>query len=362
MNNKTILIVGGSGLVGSAAIRRFSSLLGWTVLSCSRKKPSIEVDFEHISIDLEDKDSISAVIPKLSAVTHILYAALFEMPELVAGWRSEQQIQTNLRMLENLFGLLLKHNMDLEQVILLQGGKAYGGHVGEANVPSKESSPRVEHANFYWLQEDYLRSLGSTRNWGLTIFRPQIIFGDALNAAMNLVPAIGVYAALLKEQGRPLDYPGGPPVVLEAVDADLLADAFAWAVTNTEAMDETFNLTNGDVFVWRNIWPVIAESLGMAIGEDHRCLFAETLPMRSNEWQAIVTKYDLVAPAMMAFVGQGFQYADALLGTDLAQNTTPKLLSTVKIRQAGFSQCMDTEEMFRKWFKLFQQRKLLPSI
>jgi hypothetical protein len=32
----------------------------------------------------------------------------------------------------------------------------------------------------------------------------------------------------------------------------------------------------------------------------------------------------------------------------------------VKIRQAGFAEAMDTEAMFRKWFKLFEEQKLLP--
>jgi hypothetical protein len=38
----------------------------------------------------------------------------------------------------------------------------------------------------------------------------------------------------------------------------------------------------------------------------------------------------------------------------------PALLSTVKIRQAGFGDCIDTEDMFREWFAILQQRKLLP--
>jgi hypothetical protein len=37
------------------------------------------------------------------------------------------------------------------------------------------------------------------------------------------------------------------------------------------------------------------------------------------------------------------------------------LVSTVKARQAGFSDCMDTEDMFRKWFRRFQERRWLPA-
>ena len=37
------------------------------------------------------------------------------------------------------------------------------------------------------------------------------------------------------------------------------------------------------------------------------------------------------------------------------------IMSSVKIRQAGFHACMDTEDMFRKWFGQLQQRRLLPT-
>jgi hypothetical protein len=36
------------------------------------------------------------------------------------------------------------------------------------------------------------------------------------------------------------------------------------------------------------------------------------------------------------------------------------LASTVKIRQAGFQECVDTEEMFRRLFRRYQQLRWLP--
>jgi hypothetical protein len=36
-------------------------------------------------------------------------------------------------------------------------------------------------------------------------------------------------------------------------------------------------------------------------------------------------------------------------------------VSTVKLRQAGFTEMIDTEEMLRKWFRLFQDKRLLPN-
>ena len=38
----------------------------------------------------------------------------------------------------------------------------------------------------------------------------------------------------------------------------------------------------------------------------------------------------------------------------------PALVSTVKINQVGFHETMDTEVMFRKWFRAFRRVRLLP--
>ena len=39
----------------------------------------------------------------------------------------------------------------------------------------------------------------------------------------------------------------------------------------------------------------------------------------------------------------------------------PSIVSTVKINQAGFTEMMDTEVMFRKWFSQARKSRLLPQ-
>jgi nucleoside-diphosphate-sugar epimerase len=294
-------------------------------------------------------------------VTHLVYAALCEKPGLFAGWRQRDQMETNQRMLENLFEPLRAAATGLRHVTLLQGTKAYGAHLGPIAVPARERAPRHRHDNFYWLQEDYLRARQAGRPWRWTILRPQVIFGESLGSHMNLVPAIGVYAALLREEGKPLSFPGGPPWVREAVDADLLARACEWAATSPACADETFNINNGDVFDWRHVWPAIAETLGMEVGPDAPLSLAAAMPPREPDWQAVVRRYGLRSPASLAdFVGQGFIYADGQLAYGRQQPPPTTLVSTIKARQAGFHDCMDTEDMFRKWFRRFQELRWLP--
>ena len=64
----------------------------------------------------------------------------------------------------------------------------------------------------------------------------------------------------------PLHYPGGAARVSQAVDVDLLARAIAWCGEAGAARNEAFNVTNGDVFTWENVWPAIADALEMKPG------------------------------------------------------------------------------------------------
>ena len=357
----TVLIAGASGLVGFAAAKHFASLPGFKVKAISRRKPDGLEGVELVSVDLTDRARCADVFGAMRDVTHVVYAALYEKPGLIRGWRERDQMETNLAMLENLFDPLRAAASGLEHVTLLQGTKAYGAHIEAIAIPAKERQPRHQHENFYWLQEDYLRERQVGQSWRWTILRPQVIFGESLGSHMNVLPAIGVYAAILKEAGRPLSFPGGPPWVREAVDADLLARACAWAATSPACANETFNINNGDVFEWRHVWPAIADTLGMEVGPDAPTCLNETMPPREAEWRAIVRRYGLRSPERLAdFVGQGFVYADSQFAYHAKKTPPTTLVSTIKARQAGFHDCMDTEDMFRKWFRRFQDLRWLP--
>jgi nucleoside-diphosphate-sugar epimerase len=362
--DRKVLVLGVSGLVGYAAAKRFAAEPGWQVVGAARRRPdglATTGNVELVSVDLTDRAACHDCFSALEDVTHVVYAALFEKPGLVPGWFEQDQMETNLLMLRNVLDPLLEAATGLEHVSLLQGTKAYGAHVEPMAVPGRERNPRHQHENFYWLQEDDLLGRQAGGSWHWTILRPVFIFGESIGSNMNPIPALGVYGALQRAAGRPLDYPGGRSTIYEAVDADLLADALLWAATDPAARDQTFNVTNGDVFTMENVWPVLAEALGMEVGERRPMSLAAEMPRRSAEWADLVERFGLRAPAdVEEFVGQSFIYADLLLAHGLDQPSPPALLSTVKIRQAGFGRCMDTEDMFRKWIHHFQTTGLLP--
>ncbi len=348
-----VVVFGATGVVGRAAVEHFATVAD-EVIGVSRR-PIDVAGVTHVALDLTSESAASSVF---AGTTHVVYAALQESPDLAAGWRDTTLMERNLRMFRRALEPLVANS--LQHVSLLQGAKAYGLHVGQSPIPAKERAPRDRHDNFYFLQEDALLALAARHGFGWTILRPQVVYGESFASPMNLLPAIGVYATLERERGRPLSFPGGGRAVHEAVDARLLARVLAWAATAPSARDEIFNVTNGDVFDWHDVWPTIAEAFGMEVGEPTPQLLAETMPARADEWAAVADRYDLRAPRAMAdFVGGSWQYADMLFaGSD--RRTLPALLSTVKLRQAGFGECIDTEDMFREWFAIFRERRLLP--
>ena len=357
-----MLVVGASGVVGRAAIERFSRLDDWDVIGVSRRLPQGIEGATLRSLDLLDAEQCASAISDMGGVTHVIYAALSEAPGIVSGWRDQQQMQRNLQMFRNILDPLCRAGT-LEHVSLLQGTKAYGVHLETTPVPARERWPRHPHENFYFLQEDHLRDAQRDAGFTFTIWRPQVVYGESFGSPMNLIPAIGAYAAVLRERGEPLAFPGGVTGLSEAVDADLLADTFEWATQSPAADNETFNITNGDVFSWRDSWPAIADGLGMEPGPDKPMSLTAEMPRRATEWAAIVDRYGLRSPrSLEAFVGDSFVYADMLFHYGSETVRPPALVSTIKLRQAGFGGCIDTEDMFRKWFARFRERRLLPPL
>lgn len=366
MSRKKVLIAGASGLVGQAAIRHFAHSYEWDVVGVSRRPPMIDNGrVTHVPVDLLDKQRCTEVFGQMSDVTHLVYAAVNEnVDDLRGGWLDREQMQKNLTMLENLFEPLLAVAKNFQHISLLQGTKAYGGHAGiRTGIALRERAPRVQHDNFYFLQEDYVRAKQVGQPWHWTILRPVLILGDAVGSNLNALLPIGVYAALRKEAGLPLAFPFSPePRITHLVDSDLLARVLMWAATSSAARNEIFNVDNGDITSWHDLWPAIAEEMGMEVGPPEPQSLADELPKHAAEWATIVRKYKLAAPEdLRAFLGA----SPSLISMGGNRNPgeappVPGISSTIKLRQAGFHEWIDSEDSVRKWFRRFQELRLLP--
>src|SRR3954454_17041992 len=125
----TVLIAGASGLVGLAAVERFLAD-GYEVIALSRRRPEVRGAgaWRHVDLDLRDPQACRAAAAGFAGVTHVVYAAVDELPRLVTGWSAHHKMDTNLAMLRNLLDPLVEAAAGLRHVSLLQGTKAYGAH------------------------------------------------------------------------------------------------------------------------------------------------------------------------------------------------------------------------------------------
>lgn len=361
MTKKTVLVAGATGLVGYAVTKHFASIPDCAVIAVSRRRPDETFGATFVPADLDDREACDRIFGAMGHVTHVVYAALYEAPRLVAGWQEAEQIARNDRMLRNLMDPLLDAAKGLRHVSLLQGTKAYGVHVRPMRIPAREGRSEARDVpNFYWNQEDYVRARQRGQSWAFSIFRPVLIAGYSTGSAMNVIPAIGVYGALLKADGEPLHFPGGPERMAQAIDADLLARAIAWGGDAEGARNEAFNVANGDVFTWRNVWPAIADALGMQPGGDKPMSLENAIAPRRADWTAIVARDRLIEPDLKKLVGLSFEYADFQMGYGRPLPGAPAFSSTIKLMQAGFTEVIDTEVMFTNAIRAFQRKRLLP--
>jgi nucleoside-diphosphate-sugar epimerase len=362
MNKNTqknkVLVVGASGLLGVAAVERFISA-GWDVVGVSPSKPVLPSgrNVEFLPVDLRDKETARAALESLTDITHIVYAAIHEKPKLVVGWSSKDQIETNNAMLRNVVEPIVHNASNFQHISILQGTKVYGVHLHPIPIPARERDARKDHENFFFDQEEYVREMGARYGFRYTALRPQLVTGPT-PGALNILPSIGAYAAIRREKAEPFSFPGGPSFVWEAADADLVADVMLWAAQSAQAANEAFNITNGDVFEWRSLWPALAETLGIEPGPDTPMSLATYLKENAGVWSSIVAKYDLRSLNLHELVGYGDQHADFAFAYGAPEGPRA-FVSTIKLRQAGFTKTIDTETSFRNALQSLIDRKLL---
>ena len=356
-----ILVTGATGLVGRSCMQHFAES-GYKTTAISRRKPFATYGATFLSVDLTNLEACQQAFASITDITQIVFAALYEAPNLVSGWTSQSHVDRNELMLRNCVEAVAPQNPRLRNVTILQGPKAYGVHVHPVRPGAREDRDEDRSIpNFYWAQMDYLAERQKGQKWGWTVLRPALVIGMAVGGAMNLIATLGVYGAVLKSRGEGFHFPGagGETGMYQVTDTDLIARCCEWAGREEKAFNQTFNLTNGEFMSLKDYWPLIAECLGMKVGEDRPFNFAKELPGMSKEWDEIRRKDGLIAPDLDSFLGQSGQFSDFVCGRTSGNASA---MSCIKLRQAGFNDTLYCDDMLRKWFKLYQEERLLPKI
>jgi len=347
---KTVLVAGAHGLIGRTMMTQLDADWDIDAIGLGRRKQPVGDRARMISVDLTDAADCRDKLGGLPAVTHIVFAAWTPRASRAA------EVAPNLAMLRNLMEAVTPAAAGLSHVTLLQGGKAYGSHLGGFMTPALETDPRHMPPNFYYDQEDYLRGLQASARWSWTVFRPTVVYGIALGNPMNVTTVIGAYAAISRELGLPLRYPGSwtaYTVLNQAADAGLIGRAILWAGESARARNQIYNITNGDSFRWSRMWPHIARGFGMAVAEPQSFPFTEFMSDKAALWQDMAARYGLRQTPFKDVVAWPF-------GEFVLQREFDHVMDTTKLRAHGFDGYEDTYKMFDRQFTELQRNRTIP--
>ncbi|PZS29949.1 MAG: epimerase [Pseudonocardiales bacterium] len=346
-----VLVLGPHGVAGRAIADRIGCSADWDLITASRRPgPSQHPAHGHTSVDLLDAAATRTAFADLGPVTHLVYAAYLEHPTMA------ETTGPNVAMLANALDALRDANVALRRVVLIGGGKSYGEHLGPYKTPAKESDERFLGPIFYNDQEDLLAVRARAGEFTWTVLRPDAMIGYSTGSPMNLLTSIAVFAALSKDAGVPLRFPGSPQAwtaLHQFTDAHLLASATQWALTAETASNQVFNVVNGDLFRWQHLWSDIAHLFDMKVAAPQPMSLVDQMADKEPAWDRLVRRHQLQPTPFAQIASWGF--ADGIWNSDFDM-----VQSTIKIRQAGFHDCIDSHDCLTRHLAWLRNHRHVP--
>ena len=355
MNNdpKSALVVGSTGITGNNLATHLIGH-GWQVYGLARK-PGEAPGLTPVAADLQDADALRR------ALTDVNPAHVF-----ICTWLRQETEAENVRvngdMVRNLFAAL--EGKPLVHAALVTGTKHYLGPFeayGQTNAetPFREDNPRLPGLNFYYTQEDLLFEAAKRGGFGWTVHRSHTVIGYARGNAMNMGVTLAVYATLCRERGEPFVFPGSHEqwnALTDVTDARVLAGQLEWAATNPAAYGHAFNISNGDLFRWRWLWPQLASYFGVEPqGPPEPIAPLEgRMGEAPEEWKAIAAKQGLVEADVSKLVS--WWHTDGDLG-----RTIECVNDMTQSRVLGFTGYQPTPASFFELFDRLKAERIIPA-
>ena len=350
---RQILIVGPYGVLGTGVVDAIADSPRWGITTAARRPaPTYRTQAAppHISVDLMDREGTTKAFSSLNKVTDLVFAAYIEKPTMA------ETVEPNAGMLKNTLHALAARNVPLQRIVLAGGAKSYGFSLGAFNAPAKETESRLIAPIHYHQQEDVVAEWAAKHGASWTVLRPHLVMGPRLNSPMNLVTGLATYAAMSRELGLPLRFPGskeGWNTLQDTTDAQLFGRATLWALSEDKARNEIFNVSNGDVYRWRQLWNELAAFYDLPIAEPLAMSTVSEMSEKAPLWDSMVARYGLHATLYEQIANWAF--VDWML--NFREET---ILSTIKIRQAGFADCIDTHQSFKRQLTRLRAMCIIP--
>ncbi|KEF51219.1 uncharacterized protein A1O9_12722 [Exophiala aquamarina CBS 119918] len=371
---KVAFVSGGNGISGNAIIEQLirTSSDDWSKIIVSSKSVLLErwqdPRIEFIALDfLEPVDSIiKQMTPSCQAITHAFYTSYVHSEDFA------KLPEYNIPLFKNfLTAVDSVAGKNLLRVCLQTGAKNYGLHLGPmVHCPATEDLPRYNDKgeNFYFAQEDYLFELAAKRHWHYSVIRPKAIIGysPSKNGISESI-TLAIYFLICRELGEEARFMGNR-FFWESTDdqsyAPSLADMTLWAMTEENTKNQIFNHANGDVVVWRHLYPKLgayfgartedATSSAALLNEQAAPTFsmAEWAKDKREVWDRICTKYGGNEKAFDWATWDAMDWVGSM--------TWLTLVSLQKARRFGWSRYDDTFETWIQTYKTYEMAGILP--
>jgi nucleoside-diphosphate-sugar epimerase len=347
------LVIGATGVTGTPLCEELLAA-GWTVHAVSRRSPMLRADVDaarlrHIALDLTDPGACAESLGRLRAVTHLFYCG------------NAPDSATRLALLRNVLDAVEASGAPIENVHLLQGTKYYGCHLGPFEVPARETDARIPGADFYYAEEDYVRARANRAGCSWTAVRPHSVCGYARGNPLNLAVALAIYGSLRRAAGEPFAFPSSAASYetrFNVCDSELLARASIWCATTPDCANAAFNINNGDVFRWKEIWPALARFFELQPAGPQPPRLPEYLAAREAQWQRLSALHGL-APFPYERVGAWAQ-GDYLPPSSRFACEYDVVSDLGKAREYGFTERIDTRAMFLRLFARLRAERVIP--
>ncbi|SDL62964.1 Nucleoside-diphosphate-sugar epimerase [Modicisalibacter muralis] len=349
-SRKVALVVGASGIVGRAALAHFAAAQDWQVLAAARRPPADSANVRALSLDLLDAEDCRCRLAEHPEITHVFFTA-----HLKAASAAEE-VGPNLEMLRNLVDALEAEVPGFQHINLMHGQKWYGNHLGTYRTPAKEDDSRHMPPNFYYDQQDFIVARQRGANWTWSSLRPQAPLVFSLGSPMNQLLVLAIYGSICKELGLPLHFPGSRgcyEALYQITDPQLLARSMEWVATQPQCANQAYNITNGDLFRWKNLWPRLAQFFGVEPGEVQTLSLERQMADKGPLWERIVHRHGLAEHPIDKLV-------DWRWGDFIFNSAYDNVSSTVKLRRSGFHDCRDSEECYLEALEQLRRERIIP--
>jgi nucleoside-diphosphate-sugar epimerase len=137
-------------------------------------------------------------------------------------------------------------------------------------------------------------------------------------------------------------------------DAGLLARATVWAATDERAANQAFNVNNGDLFRWSEMWPRTAGWFDLEVAPPLPMTLEVVMADKEPVWNTMVERHALASHGYDAV--SSWRFGDAVFGWDYDM-----FADGSKLRRLGFHEQVDTAAMFADVFEDFRRRGVIPG-